>query len=539
MIAAEEGTSVAYSGRLLYSSRSPEARANAVADNAALWPDSLILVPSPILFYGVKHLINRLSSGSYILCVELDQNLMKFSVRYAPTELLKHEKLSYIRSSSPTQVAHHVNRLGATRFRRVAMVLLSGGYSLYKSQYDDIRRTLERSIERRWRNQMTLMHMSRLWIANMIKNLSRNWSSLQTALPRTTLPVVVAGAGESLEYSLPYLRRNRRHFFLFAVDTALPVILESGLEPDATLVLESQIANAMDFINHGGKHLTCICDLTSHPAVLENLTCTCHFMLSTFADVSILARLKQAGICPPSLPALGSVGVAAVEIALRLTAAPIIITGLDFCYTCGKPHARGSPSHLLSLTRTTRRVPVGWYTRSFDRSPVRTTDLRGCRITSDPVLYSYGEVLAEMLHGKPGIYDMRRLGITLDIAHVDDVQLTKLLGEHQRHRWTKPDYSAIDQAPSRGKIAEFFSGEINLIDQASMSISRPGLASLSSEKRTELLGLLTKLDYVFVGFPDSHTWKNLDASFLMRFLASAAEYKERFLRGRELVTLQS
>ena len=528
LISTDEGYSAEYLGRLLYSRKSAVARADGIADRAVLLPQTLVIIPSPILFHGVKRIVGRISPDSHILCLELDQKLMAFSLQYAPSYLLEHKQLSFVRSSDSAQILEFVKKLGLMRFRRIETVPVSGGYSLFRSKYDAIGLLIEQSIQQSWQNHMTLVHMSRLWIGNMLKNLSRNWQSIYTSLPSVNRPVVVAGAGESLEHSLPFLRHHRQRYYLLAVDTALPVLVESGMMPDAVLILESQIANSQDFINHKNKNLVCICDLTSHPSVLENISCTCHFFLSKFAEVAILSRLGDSGLQPLTLPALGSVGVAAVEIACRLTSAPVALTGLDFSYALGKPHSRGSPSHLLSLIDSRRENPAGWYAQAVERPIINVTGLDGKRIYSDMVLYSYGKTLSEIIRRKTGIYDMRRTGIPLAIENIDDQRLLEIFKPYPREAHECLECASGKLDISRDQIDGFFVREIKLLDDAMESI-RIGRADLHRR--------LSPVDYVFVGFPDAQHWKSLDKNFLFRFLASAAEYRERFIRARKMLEL--
>ena len=539
LISTDEGYSAEYRGRLLYSRKSPVTRARGIADRARLLPKSLVVIPSPVLFHGISSLYGRICPDSHILCIELDEALMAFSLPFTPQDLFNDGRVSYVRSSDPVQITSFAENLGLERFRRIEMVPLSGGYPLFREEYDSICRSLERSIRQFWQNRMTLLHMSRLWIGNMIKNLSRHWFHLGGSLPSVNRPIVVAGAGESLEHSLPLLRDQREHFLLLAVDTALPTLAASGIEPDIILILESQAVNAMDFAGHQNRSFYCISDVTSHPSVLENISCFNHFILSRFADITLLSRLYDAAIHLPTLPALGSVGVAAVEIAFRLTDAPVLLTGLDFSYAAGKPHARGSPSHLLSLATSGREKPVGWYGHAMGRPMVRVPDIHGNKITTDVVLHSYGENLSEILKNRNRAYDLRKTGLPLSAVRLENHEISHLLAGFGGARSEAPGWSPPSKTRNGreektvvlNRIEGFFSREIAGIDRV-VDIVRSSPTNHTGEtEREELLKGLLETNYVFIGFPDADEWERLEKSFLARYLASAGEYRRRFLRG--------
>ena len=167
------------------------------------------------------------------------------------------------------------------------------------------------------------------------------WTSRRCPLP---CPVVVAGAGPSLESAFPILARCRAQFTLVAVDTALPMLRSSGLVPDVVVAVEAQAVNNQDFIGSAASMGAVLaCDLSVHPSVARLFAGRHFFFCSEFAPLRLWRRMDAAGLRPRGFPALGSVGVTAAHAALEITGESVFLTGLDLSFP-GAEDARGQQS---------------------------------------------------------------------------------------------------------------------------------------------------------------------------------------------------
>ena len=211
LVDTDEGCTIEYKNRLLYSARNPSERPKAAANAADVSGETLVLVPSPLLFYGLEILSTKLSPTCFILCVETDQQLMRVTLDNAPDTYLHGSRIAVLRADGPAGVISYLESLGLWRFRRVKQVILNGGYALDRETYDEIHQAVDLHIRKYWQNRMTLIHLGRLWIRNILCNLARYAEDLDRPLPTTEKPILVAGAGESLEESLPRIEELRDH----------------------------------------------------------------------------------------------------------------------------------------------------------------------------------------------------------------------------------------------------------------------------------------------------------------------------------------
>lgn len=529
LIHTGHGNTVSYKGKYLYSQRDPKKNPQKVAAAVQVYPKTLIIVPSPLLFYGIRTLLERLPHDCHILCIETDQRLMAFTLEHAPDDLLHNETISIVRTDDPAALTAYIDTLDTGRFRRASLLALSGGYRLAQSVYESFAAAAERHIQRYWQNRITLVHMSRLWTKNIIQNLARFYRWFGPFPVMSHKPIVVAGAGESLEKNLDLLRKLRERFFLVAVDTALPVLTLSGIYPDLVVVLEGQLINSGDFIGHGNRRLSIISDLSAHPSTLGSIKGEKHFVLSLFAQSAFLKRLESCGLHIPSLRPMGSVGIAAVQLARRLSNAPLFLTGLDFCYVPGKPHSRGALSHILSLTVSRRDRPVGWYGTSLQHPPIPAPGVSGENVTTNLVLYSYGLDLDELIKSETDIYDLRREGIKLQAVPLLDESdfLQVLKGWEETGAGASADrFSAQTGNAENSKllVSNFLQKELGLLNEFIDQYRRRDSATASAD-RTRLIKTLNTVDYIYLDFPDAREITDPAEGFLIRAAASAADYR--------------
>jgi hypothetical protein len=420
LVHSDKGPTVLYKGVALYPPENPLGSARAKACAAQLAPRSLVYVPSVGLGHGMAELLARLPESSAVLCVETDPRILALA---AAQGLPRDERLIVLGTSDAEQIARVVRSLGLSRFRRVVEIPLSAGYRLDPRTYGRVRALLEGLVRAYWQDAMTLIAMGSLWVRNLIENLAVLPGSRDFSCLATTAPVVVAGAGPSLEAGLPVLREARDGFVLVAADTALPRLMAESLRPDIVVALEGQVANIQDFLTVRDPGIRLACELTAHPSTARLFPENRFFFSSRFAPLALFRRLEQAGILPCPFPALGSVGVAAAHAALRLTTGEVFLIGLDFSFPGSRTHARGTPRHIAALLAASRTHGIAQDSvrALVSRPAIRERGKDGARIATDSVLRSYRDGLRVEAAGEAGrVWDLGRTGLDLGIGRIGE-----------------------------------------------------------------------------------------------------------------------
>ncbi len=335
-------------------------------------------------------LLERLPETSFVFLLEADSSLYELSQPHWPT----HPRLF---SSSLTIDSWKAfqQQFPWSQVRKVSFLPLTRGWLLSPQIYRDVERRLAEQISQAWSNRLTLMAFGSLWLRHLITHLGT---------PRTPWPqwgqdpILVCGAGPTLEPTLRHLQdpHIRARFRVLAVDTALGCFAQAGVRPDAAVVLEAGHHNLMDFSGFAASGLPVFADLTADPSAVRACGGPRIWFSGRFADLPLFTQWERAGLLHQValFEALGSVGIAAAQIAWRLTTGPVLFSGLDFSFPSGKTHARGAPALQRFWSQTNRlkggEIPGTGISEVFHRLS------QGWLTTS--VLQGYAQLLQEGLN---------------------------------------------------------------------------------------------------------------------------------------------
>jgi len=523
-----EGFTVTLRGRRIYPESLPVESACRRVRAFLPEPNTLVFVPSVGLGYGLKELLDRLPPSSAVLCVERERGLMALALRQG---LPDDGRLSIVRAEEPGTAVSALRRLGTHRFRRVREVRLCGGAQLAASFYSEVRECLEREIATHWRNRMTLMHMGSLWVRNLFDNLAEAAACPSLEGLRIASPIWVAGAGPSLDAGMTLLRRARPKVVLMAADTALPALMAQGLEPDFVVALESQHANLADFIPRGTSRTMLLCDATSHPSVTRLFAGRLRFFSSAFADLPLFDRMAAAGLLPKRIPPLGSVGVAAVMLALELGSGDVLLSGLDFSHATDRTHARGTPPHLSGLARCRRTAPMGhaMALSSLSRDGLFRPGKQGGLTRTDPVLLSYRDQLERIVSGVVRVRDCAGEGLPLGASLLSPREAEGRLAGYADIA-DRPWLERVEEpAAEPGRARGFLAAELRLLREAAEAVDHAlGAHGSALEPRDE--EALAAVDYAFLHFPDFDDFPACGKSFLARTGNAVNAYAARLSR---------
>lgn len=518
------GLSVRMRDKWLYSSRYPARAPVQAALATTVMPETCYVVASPCLGYGLRELVGRLPGSSAVLCLESDEVLMLMAKK-AISELQLPEAACMLAATTDAVPSYRSLEAGIAggRFRRLLEVRLSGGRVLAGAEYDAAISALDQDISIRYRNRVSMVRMGRLWTKNVISNLGTiDWEDV-SPLPQSNLPVVVCGAGPSLDATLPLIKRFRQDLYVLACDTATGALVKGGILPDAIVCLEGQVYNVSDFLPLDGRETRLIADLSSHPSSFRVVRGPKTLLLSEWTESAFLGRLRALGLPVLAMPPLGSVGVLALRVAAMISGT-LLVTGLDFSFPQGRTHCRNSPSDIREQSEQTRlyRQTSSWAAAFLEG----TSRLDGGSIT-DPALAMYARLAAAELSGK-NAWDLRGEGCSSlpipVLAHSNfETWLNKVKTRSMSLIETGGTTSASlfqDPSASRFKAAAFLRDELDLVERVS--------ASLRTGTSRQALGLLlAEADFLYAHFPDPERVAAFSEDALKRVAAEAVYWKGR------------
>lgn len=516
--AARGGFSVEYRGRCLYSRVAPREGPERIVRSLEPLPDTLYVVPSPLLGYGLGTLLERIPASSAVLALEAEPALASLTLSYLPPGISRHPRFRFL--PDPGLAERSVRSLGT--FRRAVEIRLSSGRSLRPAVYDTALRRVDAELNRYWRNRMTMVRMGRLWARNIFRNLSRLPGSRILEPSAWEGPVAVCGAGPSLDAACPWLLSERRRIRILACDTALGPLLLRGIRPDAVVCLEGQIHNLKDFLPGGNTEIPVYADLCSHPSVFRAVPGPKILTLTRYEELEFLDRLEALPIPLLRVQPLGSVGVLAVHLARRLTRGAVFLAGLDFSFPPGSTHAKGAPAMLAETLREDRlyKAQAQWGSSWPSLAPGSRTD-RGCAA----VMESYAALLAEEVQGDPEVLDIRGTGLPLGLSRLSHDEASRRLdasGIEDPCPCPLPPGRPVPPEDLRAAASAFLDGEAERVERLLSALAGSG----------DLASRVSECDWIYSWFPDEGRVKALSGDVRNRLLAEALDWKCRIREAR-------
>ena len=497
-----------YKGKTLLSRVDPAGKADKVADTVPVIDGTLYLCPSPLYGYGLERLLSRLENApnSAVLCIEAEPELFDISQKHFSEALKRSLKLSLANTCEPAELCALIRKKWGSRvFRKIHVLRLNGGWQLYPA-LDELADTLQREIALDWGNAMTLAKLGRRYIRNAVRNLA--------LIPRHpsidgfsfgSQPVLVLGAGPSLDGFLDALQARfeescrlpeTRPFKIVCVDTCLPALRERGIRPDLAIILESQHWNLDDFTGLSGWDVPAAFDLSALPRSASVLGNRLFLYFTPWTRLNLFKRLEAAGLLPASLLPLGSVGLSAAALSLRLTKATVITAGIDFSFSLDSYHARSTPGHLAKLRRQNRLRGLLNTDAAFGQSVFRTVSKTGTGVLSNPGMRNYRDLFEKQFGGcSSRLFDLAGSGLPLGIKTLSMEEAFSML--------TSNDYMVnrhdIDKKtmPNIEKLRDFVILEINRLN-----LLRDILTGKAPLDYSVLTWLVDECDYLWAHFPD-------------------------------------
>jgi hypothetical protein len=506
-IPARRGFSISYDGKALLSKIDPVAQGERLAAGVPIKERTLYFCPSPLYGYGLSLLLDKLKANSAVLCVEADEKLFEIS-RKALGE--NTGAFTLVHALTAESLCVFLRKTWGERvFHRVEEIRLSGGWQLFPALYEDLLQALRREIALEWGNIITLIHLGRLYAKNLIRNLPLlpESESIET-LNFFSSPALVLGAGPSLDSILEELTAlwggkipepAQRRFKIICVDTCLPALNERQILPDLAVILESQHWNLRDFTGLRGLEIDTALDLSALPASAQVLNGKRYFFTTQWTGLALFKRLEEAGLLPEAFAPMGSVGLSAVAIALRICKGPVITGGIDFSYTLDAYHARSTPGHLNLQTGQNRFRSIINAGSAFRDRTFPTLSKTGKSVRSDPVMNNYRNIFEQEFGAIVRLLDINGAGLPLGIKTISPRETFTVLNEAGKA--SQPAFRPQADVPSRSRQREKIAAFIRL-EMETLKTIKDMLTGLLPPDTARLEELLDTADYLWAHFPE-------------------------------------
>jgi hypothetical protein len=254
----------------------------------------------------------------------------------------------------------------------VKSILLRTRTELDLDLFDAASKVIQEAIETVSSDYSVQAHFGIRWFSNIIRNLktaetaTENFTQKYPESP--VFETAIVAAGPSLDQQLTALAEYKsRKVFIICSDTALPVLLHHGIEPDTVVSIDCQHISYYHFIGCKMDNIPLVLDIASPP-----LLCGLSSSPLFFTGGHPLAQYVSANWQPfPYLDTSGgNVTYACLSLAENLGAQRITLFGADFSYINSRTYARGTYIYPFFEKKQNRLSPLEALSSAFlYRSP--------------------------------------------------------------------------------------------------------------------------------------------------------------------------
>ncbi len=506
------GFSVLYNGTHLYSKYNPKKNILTQIDRLTIEESTLIICFSPVLGYGLSELLEKLPNSSFVLGLEYDQSLMRFSSEHIPSNVLDDSRFSYIRTNTVSQVLKKIEQLPLFPFKKSITITCSAGIKTNPVFYENVQKYTNELLSRFWINRLTLIQLGRNYAHNIFRNLISYFESpnfyFLTGKERINKPILVVAAGPSLDTSREFIIQNREQFFLLAVDAAATALLPE-ITPDGIVIVESQYWIDDAFIGIKKNDIPLFADITASPRVLRGIKSPvylfCTLYTSAFFLQNLISQLRLLVLEP-----LGSVGLTALTLSLQLSDTPVFHTGLDFSWGGGFTHARESSPIKKLYAHTARTIPLCHSQLSLSTHTI--TGKNDTQLRTSRNLTGYAELYRHVFAHNKRIVDIGTQGCLL---HKNVYSYNTVLTLLQNTPvLDTPLFDGINnqtQEEQNKALSQYLKQE-----KTDLTLLLHHLTGESSISENTFEEILEKKEYLYTHFADAAHGYSLDISFLKR-----------------------
>ena len=524
LVETPQGFSVFYRNKFLYSKYAPARSICQTIEKLALLPGTLFLCCSPVLTYGLSELLSKLDDSSFCLLCEFDSQLDAFSrerpdfskikdmKKAARLTLPELQQLPVILNQPSYTTMEGRQLLPAGTFKRVIRLDFSAGTQFHNELYDELTAACTTAIMTFWANRMTLVKFGRKYSQNFFKNLKilAQTSPIKNFFGSVSKPIIVFGAGESTDKGIKKIKDKADDFFIICADTALQPLLKNGIKADAVFVEEAQSVIKKAFIGTKNNKTRLFAGMSAAANLYkifgkERLS----FFTTKYSSASFLKRLSDKKIIPPMNEAFGSVGLTALYYALRFRSSediPVFIYGLDFSYSAGLTHAKGSMAVAERHIRSTRLLPPASYAAAFNTLAEKVLSKDGRCFYTTRTLKNYAELFKGLFCGIKNLFDSSDCGINLNLPYKEpQADNTVISAPLQPLPFSNEEKKVIqnyllEEKKILERLRDLLTGKEKLT---------------AEEQRNQITKLASEREYLFLHFADGINFK-YETSFLKR-----------------------
>ena len=399
LVQTAQGFSISYRQKFLYSKYDPKKSILQIIENLKLLPQTIILCVSPVLNYGLKELSQKLPDDCLMLGCELEDELYDFvkeNQSIPEVDFSNIKNFSFISKDELFNLGPSILKKHAGIYRRIIRVDFSAAAQFNSDIYDKVIQNVTNALMTFWANRVTLVKFGRKYCTNFFKNLSilDKTTPVQNYFGSVEKPILVFGAGESAQKGIELVKKSAQaDYYILCADTALQPLLANKIIPDGVFIEEAQNVICKCFIGTQGADIHLFAGLSSVHSITryfkpEQIS----FFTTEFTQANFIDRFEKAGILPPKNEPFGSVGITAyyyAHIFRKDDSVPIETYGLDFAFSAGRTHTKGTMADNARFQNSNRMKNDANYGAAFNEPAFKKNE----KMFTTPIMARYEQIM--------------------------------------------------------------------------------------------------------------------------------------------------
>lgn len=410
---------IKYGDRLIHSAYDPVKEGHTFAKKVKR--DSHICLYGFGLGYHIGPLLEKIGPDGSLLVIELNADILTAAmILRDQTDLLCDDRFHLISGTDETEVATEIStHMGMFRDSRKGhepvVLFYSPSFKSLPPKFEQIANALEILLMER--------RVPAVFGDLEEKNHSLNESVIIQSPGIRTLrnahvdqPALLVNAGPSLDDCIPYLKFLTDEYLVTCVDTAFPILTQTGIQPKYVFTLDPQHASFSYFADNLDSPATLIYTPTANSKIVHcyegEKIVVCMEGHSLMKEKPGL--MKEKG----TTPAGGSVSCLGLDCLIQMGCNPIVLMGQD----CGFPEHRTYSRYSIQEERLQHDfrsaipISVSHLENVRQKKQVKVAGYLGQDITTNQVLYSYLRNIEQIaqVHPETRIYNLRSHGARID-----------------------------------------------------------------------------------------------------------------------------
>ncbi|WP_169787857.1 motility associated factor glycosyltransferase family protein [Alicyclobacillus ferrooxydans] len=346
---------------------------------------SLCFVLGEAGFYHVEEILKRVSSKTFVVLVSSKPEHLKLVLQSRDLSgVLSDYRLIFAVDSDEKVVHGFLNEI-VTRHPKKMPTFTVFEHPVEGTLQSQFCKGVKEHLAWLFRTLISNFHTAALyeeyWAENFMLNIpyfinSKVITDLEDSWMKK--PVIIVGAGPSLEKNIHLLHRAKGRALIVCCDTAYRIMKRHDIVPDLIVTVDGTPANAEHMAGIDYSDAPLLADYYSHYDIIANhknnkiFIETIDFHQNWWDKVSPFRKQKA------SIVSGGSVATLAFSFARRIGANPIILIGVDLSYPGGMYYAKGA----IHDDRTVEDVKK-------TRQLIEVTDLNGSTTYTTSDYYYY------------------------------------------------------------------------------------------------------------------------------------------------------